>query len=694
MNRIKVILLFVFMLTLSFGGNIVIAQDSIINKTGLEIDFSSPDSVLRKIMHDTIWYFIDRDLIKTKELIDIYSDFIIDNKIDEYSVDLCNIRSAYFNYRGLNDSSIFYLEKSIDMIKEIAKDSTFIYGKNQLPYLYSNIAIIYDEMGMCETAVEFQFKSMYEIEDVLKVDSSNIKMQALYASGNTELGMYYSNFGDTLNSEKFFSKGIELSKKYSDDDAIAYAEFNYGVYLLDVNKVDTALKIFNKIDAYYKLSNNTYNQILAKLNISGVYNIQGKYDLAMQMADSCTILSDKYGFYSLYRTSKRRCFFYSVNFSQLHESIALGEEYVSIASTNNNRLGIKNVSFELAKLHYRNGELEKAYTHLLNSKILGDSIVDQDHQSNVSTLESKYKLVQTSIDNKILIREGIVKDKYIKKQKRNNRIIGALLILTSIFGYVLFMGRRKLKRINIQFKEANSLLEAKSAELNSYNAALERTFSVVSHDLKGPIGTADSFFQMLNDKNISITNDQRDNYIKIVGNSMSVTYNMLEELLVWSKHRIINKIDFKEFSLYELVYSIIGNIETTVFTKNISIINNIEMDSIINSDRNYLRIVIRNIITNAIKFTNKNGKIVISLIYNDLGCIIKIEDDGVGMSDDVLKQLFNEYDSHKGTNNEQGNGLGLMISRDIIKTIGGDISVESKLGQGSVFSIMLSRNKG
>ena len=159
MNSIKT-LLFGLLLVISFFSNSVIAQDSSVNKGEFKLDLTSPDSVLRKIMHDTIWYYIDRDLNRTKEIIELYSDFVAKNKVDEYSVDLCNIRSAYFNYKGMNDSAIFYLEKSIEIIKAISGGSTFVSGKRQLPYLYSNIAIIYDNIGMYETAVEFQFKSM------------------------------------------------------------------------------------------------------------------------------------------------------------------------------------------------------------------------------------------------------------------------------------------------------------------------------------------------------------------------------------------------------------------------------------------------------------------------------------------------------------------------------------------------------
>ncbi len=699
MNHINRALYFIFISYIIFCSNDTIAQDNNGNNAELWQNIELHDSVRLKMLRDTIWYFIDRDLNKTKELIVDYQKIVTKIGNERYRVDLCNIRSAYFNYLGMDDSSIYYLEESIDIIKAIESDSSFVYGKNQLPFLYSNIAIIYEEIGMYETSIEFQFKCMFELEDILTIDSMNTEMQILYANSNTELGMYYSEFDDKINAEKYFVKGIELANKYNDDNAVAYAEFNYGVYLSNIGEIDTALVIFFNLNNYYKLINDQYSQIMSMLNISDVYNKQVKYKLAMNMSDSCILLSEKYGFYSLYRKSKKVNFIYSINVDDPRLSISLGNEYLIIAEQVKDKLGVKEVLFEMAKIYYEVNELDKAYSYLLKSKIIGDSIVDRDRKANVSILESKYKLIQTNIENKILIREGIVKDKFIKKQKDTNRIIIALLVCTSIFGYILFIGRRKMKRINTKLNESNSLLEEKTTELNNYNSVLERTFSIVSHDLKGPIGTADSFFKMLNDKDNDITDDQRDNYISIVGKSMSVTYNMLEELLIWSRQlliwsrqRLINKVVLSEFSLYKLVDSIISNIESTVFTKNISIVNSVDTDSVIKSNSNYLRIVIRNIITNAIKFTNEGGEIIISFNSTDDSYSIRIKDNGVGMNNDVLMSLFVDNDSKNGTNNEQGTGLGLLISKRIIKTIEGDILVESKEGVYSIFTIVLKKN--
>jgi len=172
---------------------------------------------------------------------------------------------------------------------------------------------------------------------------------------------------------------------------------------------------------------------------------------------------------------------------------------------------------------------------------------------------------------------------------------------------------------------------------------------------------------------------------------MKVTFSMLENLLYWSKHRMDNKVDISEFNISSLANSIIENIEQTLFTKNIRFSNNIDSSILLNTDENYLRIVLRNIISNAVKFTKDNGEISINYLLKNDKHQISIVDNGVGMSEEQAKNLFKTKSpvSNLGTNNERGTGIGLLISLELIKSLGGRIDVESKINEGSTFIITL-----
>ncbi len=648
-----------------------------------------PDTVALDMINDSVWLYLDRNIIFCSELLEFYSEYI--NKIENSGrrINFYITKSAYYNYLDQNDSALHYLELSIKTLNSVENtEEKNILRENNLPYIYNNLALIYDDMGMYESATEFQYKCQYEVKYILKKDSTNRSIRRLNSNINTELGIFYSNFNDTINANKHFIKGIDLAIEYKDTVARTYAEANYAVYLTDINEYDKALKYLYKTRKYYSDENNIYNQILIDLNISNIYSQQNKLNLAIEIADSCKNISNNCGFISLEQSSIKMLF-YIYNDSNKNLALKYGEDFNDLAIINDEQNELSEVLFEMSIIYKNKRDYKKAYSLLFQSKQIDDSIVNLDHKANVLSLETKYKLMEASNENKLLMNENTIKDEFILKQKRNNKIIIVLLILTSIFGYILFAGRKKLKDVNSKLEGSNKLLELKTEELNKYNRSLERSFSTISHDLKGSIGTANSFFKILNSNDSKISDKDRNHYIKIIGNSMNITYSMLEGLLYWSRYKLNNSVNISEFSIYPLIYEIIDNVEQTIITKGITFNIYIDERVTIKSDIMYLRIIIRNILNNAVKYTHENGLIIVSLINVDSKHKICIRDNGVGMSEIKVKNLFKDNHSVKGTNNETGTGLGLMISKDLTESIGGTIHVVSNLNKGTTFIIEL-----
>ncbi len=679
-----------------FSNNHILAQNSSTLNIEESYELSKyADSTVISLLYDSIWHYLERDLIITKALIPIYKKYIDKSGIDFYFVDLCNIKSAYYNYKNMNDSAIFFLEKSINRIQNSKNDiKTKKESIYRLPFLYNNLAIIYDDLGMYESAIEFQLKSIYGLRSIFKTDTNNVDLNILYSNVHTELGMFYSNFNDTINSHKYFLKGINLAHKFNINEALAYAELNYAVFLTDIDELEIALTYFQKGKIYYAKEGQYYSQLIIALNEANIYDKKGKTDIAIAIADSCNKVAKKLGYEALNLSSLKMIFYFYYNNTSIYDynkkAINAANKYLQNARLNNDLLGIAEVSFDLAKILNKNGEHNKAALLLIESKTISDSINNMDQQSNVSILESKHKLIQTNMENKLLIKENKLKDKYISYQLITRNIIIVLLIITLLFGYNIIRNNGKIKKINLQLEETNEILEQKSIKLEQYNSALEKIFGTFSHDLRGPIGTADSFFRILEEDG-DITEEEKDEYIKMIGKSMKSTFLMLENLLYWSKNRLENKPNISEFSIHSLIINIIENIELTIFTKQIKIINNIDNSIIIKSDEDYLRIILRNLISNAIKFTPENGEINIGYYLKDNMRYISIKDNGVGMYEEQCANLFNNNNpiSNLGTNNEKGTGLGLLISSELIQSIGGEIKVESKINQGSTFYITL-----
>jgi len=655
-----------------------------------------PDSTLFKVLHDSIWLYFDRDINEVKEILPFYKKYLnikgtYANKVDYYM-----ILGTYYNYINLNDSAILYMEEAIDMMN--SKGNTLEGKQNNiyhLPSMYNNLALIYDDMGLYESAVEFQLKSINAIKEIRIKDTLNAQINELFVTNYIELAIMFSNFNDTINAKKNFLKGIYLSNKYDNESLKAYSALNYGIYLSSLEEFDLALKNINLSKKYYNNVNSIYDKIVIDLNIAKILAKQNNIEKAIAIADSIYDITEHFGFEALKLATIEVLFFFnSENNYNIDNAIIYGNKYLELSSSRDKKNGSIEILSSLANIYYNKGYYKKAYNYFLKSKTIADSLNNVDHKFNVKILESKYNLIQRNAENEILVTENRIKDQYIEKGHKTRSIIISLLVISVVFGFIVLFSIKRIKKINLKLKESNNTLERKSIELAQYNSALEKVFGIFTHDLKGPIGTADMFFRMLEDDENSITEDKKKEYIKLIGKSMKVTFSMLENLLYWSKHRIDNKIDISEFYISPLIDSIIENIELTLFTKSISFSNNIDSSILLNTDENYLRIVLRNIISNAIKFTRENGEIKINYSTKDNKHYISVIDNGIGMSEEQSKNLFITKSpvSNFGTNNERGTGLGLLISLELVISLGGRIDIESKINEGSTFIITLPAN--
>lgn len=264
----------------------------------------------------------------------------------------------------------------------------------------------------------------------------------------------------------------------------------------------------------------------------------------------------------------------------------------------------------------------------------------------------------------------------------------------SLFLIFLFLYYKKVKQHNRKLEELNNELTANKKDLQKLYDTQKNLFAILSHDLKGPIGTTKSFFDILTDESVEISDKERDEYIRIISKTINSTYELLENVLYWSKSRMSNsKLEYELFSPHELVEEILKNIHSTLFTKEIEIKNLINPEIKINYCIGIFKVIVRNLITNAIKYTNRKGKIEIFLEEENDQYVVCVKDNGIGMSAEKAASLFDRKvkSSTPGTEKEKGSGLGLMISSELIRTLGGEIWVKSKPGEGSVFCFSVKK---
>jgi len=240
----------------------------------------------------------------------------------------------------------------------------------------------------------------------------------------------------------------------------------------------------------------------------------------------------------------------------------------------------------------------------------------------------------------------------------------------------------------------NTHVELKQSRDNliELNATKDRLFSIIGHDLRGPIGGFKTIVELLI-SGFDLTNTEKlTEVLLLIKESSSATYELLGNLLSWAKSQR-NEIIFlpEKVMLYEIVLSITRLFSEITNEKQINIINNIPQNTTIFADRNMLTTVLRNLISNAIKFTPNKKQIQIFTTKNKTEHTITIKDEGNGITKKNLSKLFKdkEYITTTGTNGEKGSGLGLILCKDFIEKHQGEIWVESELGKGSNFNFTI-----
>ncbi len=238
-----------------------------------------------------------------------------------------------------------------------------------------------------------------------------------------------------------------------------------------------------------------------------------------------------------------------------------------------------------------------------------------------------------------------------------------------------------------QQKKAEQEVVNSEKQLRELNATKDKFFSIIAHDLRSPFTSIIGLSEMMvNDEDVD--KQQMKEFAEMIYQSSLKTYELIDNLLSWARSQTGKiKNNPAKINLYEIVNNIFGITNEKAQFKKITLVNKIQKDTIINADVDLLNTILRNLITNAIKFTNAEGKVTVSMNRNSKHTNIYIEDNGIGIPEEFLSDIF-RIDVNKisiGKSEEKGNGLGLIICKEFVEKMGGKIQVESKLEKGSKF---------
>jgi two-component system, sensor histidine kinase and response regulator len=534
--------------------------------------------------------------------------------------------------------------------------------------------------------------------------------------------IYYRK-GDFLKALEISNEALKISEKISDLPEVARSLNNVGAIYYEERQYDKALehvkralriaeKIHDESIIVRSLNNiaNLYEQTMISPDSAQLYATQAlirsekigsKYYESIANHTMGELLVRKHDFTSALKKLQRALALSAplsdalkiqivhdiaevyVYQDRIGEAITLIDKNIATAKKYGYREELMRSYQLLAECYRLLHNVPLAYEYLGRYSLLHDSIYNEQNSIRLATLQSQSDLDKKQTQIELLTKDTLLNKEEIRRQRiQLSSTIGGLIGILLLAG-ILFYGNRKFNRTNI-------LLQDRTTQLARLNNTKDKLFSIISHDFRSPLNSLKGLLGLLENKNL--TREEFAVLAEKLNRNFNAVSNDLENLLQWSLAQLKGiQTNVKRIDVRAIVQEHIGLFHEIALVKRVELENRISEDLFALADEDHIRLVLRNLINNAIKFTPPGGAVQISSFDESPFIKIVVADTGVGIGSRQLESLFQKDKavSTRGTNQERGVGLGLLLCQEFVENNGGQLVVASELGKGSVFSFTL-----
>lgn len=556
-----------------------------------------------------------------------------------------------------------------------------------------------------EQAAKFAQNHHYEnmYADAIIFNHTNYEMMAKYEQGANELftliPFLEKNHDSTRLSKVFsmvaadfivlnnFENGFKYIKKQGSYcrntlDSVAYFE-NLGHINRDLSKWDEAIDNFNKAISLAKKAQNTKLYIHLLLNQSTIYTQINKSKEALAMS-LMTLEEAKKFKDSIFIGGSLVSIGYCYNaLGQYQTAIPYLNQAVAYFKRVNNKEILYQTLSSLSTSYEGLGKYKAALTVYRESVTVMDSLLSDQNKQMMANYESHYQLKEKENEIALKEAENQLQMKNVKREKQQKYLFALLSILAICSFLWALWNYRKIYILSQNLRKQKEKVEEQAAELQKTNQMKDKLFAMLGHDLRTPVA---NLVNSLNLWEMGLE-ENKENRLKVyfthISKELQNTQLILNNLLQWAmlnmKSHAGNK---EEIALKQLMESSIKQLESVFLAKKLKVIRDLAEVSIF-ADDNQLQIVLRNILSNAIKFTPEKGYIKVSLKVMENRAQLCIQDTGMGISGEQINQIFHFPTSQRGTQGEKGTGIGLSLCKELVEKNGGTIEVKSEVGNGT-----------
>lgn len=590
-------------------------------------------------------------------------------------IDTLQIIDLYDRCLDFDENKMDSLHYYAELIRKESEKLNFASG---LVFYHRLQGIVFDMQRRYEDALEHFLISL----SLSKKNNSTNYISAAY----TDIAITYGNIKQYDKAKENFLIALEYHKQTKSISGIVNCLANIGTAYFRLNQLDSSEYYLSESLKIGKPYDNVLNITPTYNNLGNLYYEQKKYDLALEhfrYALKTPQAANNPSAQWLSHLNMGYVFLEKKKYDSLSYHIREAEKLAEILESKSKTADI----FALkAKYAAKIGEFKKAYEFQEKWYEYDTASIRIETQNTILELQDKYNINEKIAENKLL-------QEKIDAESFKNRTFIIYMIGLGILILVILKAFIDKRKSNRELQHNNEQMIKKNDQLATLNRQKNDLIGMVSHDLKTPFISIGMWSQILNTDESNLTEDQKT-AIKKIQQSCNYGEQLIQRILDIEKSTSGSTVNLEEISLLNLVNQISENYTNKLQQKSLTLDIKVDpTDLTMISDTQILSRILENLLSNAIKFSYENGTIQIKV--SEVAGMIEfvIHDNGVGIEPSRIATLFNKYNdkSSLGTKGEEGNGLGLTIVKRLVEELGGAITCQSAVNQGTSFIFILRK---
>lgn len=534
------------------------------------------------------------------------------------------------------------------------------------------IGIVNEKKGRFEEALQYYFMALKVYDSI---------------GNQVKIGGTLKNIGNTYrvlqrynNASNFLQQALAVQLKENDSTRIANILNDIGLVYYDQDSLPKALGYFKRI--VNEFNDHITEEIRASVfnNIGLTYGKMNWYAEALSYYQAgLTLMQKRNDQYNIAQTLGNigDLYYKMKNFSKALDYHL--QNLAIVKQINSNEL-LQQSYNNLKRTYTALGNYTKAYEYQQGEMAIKDTIYKKQSILNYEEMQAKYQAEKSQQEIQLLQRDNKITSIELTSQKRTKYFLITGIVLTLILVISLYRSYINKKASNRELNQLNTKL----AEANNSKVKL---LSIISHDLRSPVSSLFNFLQLQKMNSGKLTKESREEVDRKISQSAENLLEAMEDILIWSKSQMEHFTPMRELvDADELLDEIIHLNEQFAAGKNIVLKKEADSQLSLYTDPNFIKIILRNLVSNAIKFTPPQGRVTLASEQHDNTIHFKVKDTGQGIAPADLVTIF-EWNSIRS----DSSGLGLKLAREFTEKLGGTISVTSQKEQGTEFIVSFPR---